>query len=255
MLTWVVPVVLVIAAGCVTEFNPATQRQETLLYSDEKEKSLGASVALQVEKKFTFNMEVDINERVERILNKIEEVSDRKDLVFTVRVIEDDEVNAFSLPGGYVYLFKGLIDIIDTDDQLAAVIGHEMAHVTAKHAMKRLQGAYGAMALEVAAMASGNVHMAAGVDLAASSLLFANSREDEFEADRLGVRYMRRAGYDPRQMKVMLGKLLAHQAKQPPRPLNYWRSHPFIPARMASADAEAKGKTEYRDYLNLTGED
>ena len=241
--------------GCSTEFNPATQRQETFLYSDEKEKSVGASVALEVEKKFKFDADVDVNERVEKIVHKIAAVCDRRDLVYTIRVIDEDEVNAFSLPGGYVYVYKGLIDRIGNDDQLAGVIGHEVGHITAKHAMKRLQAAYGATVLEGLAIATGKAAVAAGVDLTASSVLFANSREDEFEADRLGVKYMRKAGYDPRQMKLMLAKLLEYQAKQPPRPLNYWRTHPFVPERMARADAEAKGKTEYRDYLNMTGEE
>ena len=100
---------------------------------------------------------------------------------------------------------------------------------------------------------TGQGALAAGIGLTADSILFRNSREDEFQADRLGVKYMRKAGYDPMQMKRMLGKLLAKEQKGPLHPLNYWRTHPFIPARMAQADAEAKGHLEYRDYLNITG--
>jgi predicted Zn-dependent protease len=243
-------------AGCHTQFNTATHRQETLLYGDEREKSLGASAAAQVEKEFTFDTDVDINERVEKILRKIAAVCDRKDLVYTIHVVDkDDEVNAFSLPGGYVYIFKGLVDRIKNDDQLAGVIAHEVGHVTAKHAMKRLQGSYGALVLTGAAIATGSGALAAGVDLSATSLLLHNSREDEFEADRLGVKYMRLAGYDPLQMRVMLGKLLEYQSTLPRRPLSYWRTHPYIPQRMAQAEAEAKGKTDFRDYLNITGEE
>ena len=66
---------------------------------------------------------------------------------------------------------------------------------------------------------------------------------------------MTKAGYDPTQMRAMLGKLLEHQAKEPPRPLNYWRTHPFIPQRMARADQTAKGKAEFKDYLNITGDE
>lgn len=244
---------VVLLSGCASEFNTATGRQETLLYGEDKEASIGASIALQAEKELKMDNRVDINERVEKILDKITAVSDRHDLVYTIRVVDDDELNAFSLPGGYVFINRGLIEKVDNDDQLAAVIGHEVAHITAKHALKRIQGAYGATALELASALSGHGALAAGISLAANSILFKNSREDEFESDRLGVKYMRLAGYNPMEMKKMLGKLLADQMKGPTRPLNYWRTHPFIPARMSQANAAAKGHADYRDYLNITG--
>jgi len=253
--------VLAFAAGCTTEFNTATGRQETLMFGDEKEKSIGASVALEVEKVYKFDTDVDVNERAERILKRIVDVCDRQDLVYIIRIIDkddkankDNQVNAFSLPGGYVYVFKGLIELMGNDDQLAAVISHEVSHVVAKHSIKRMQGSYGALALQGLAIASGSGAAAVGVSLAADSVLFANSRADEFEADQLGIKYMKKAGYDPLQMRVMLERLLEYQNKQPRQPLSYWRTHPYIPERMARAEAEAKGKLEFRDYLNVTGE-
>lgn len=242
-------------AGCATQFNTATNRQETLLYGDDKERSIGASVAAQVEKEFTFLPDVDVNERVEGILKRIAAVCDRKDIIYTIHVVDEDEVNAFSLPGGYVYLYKGLIDRVSDDDELAGVIAHEVAHVTAKHSMKRLQGSYGALVLTGAAIATGEGALAAGADLSATSLLLRNSREDEFEADRLAVKYMKLAGFNPIKMSAMLGKLLEYQAKLPPRPRSYWRTHPFIPQRMAQAEAEAQGHVNFRQYLNITGEE
>ncbi len=247
--------VLIFLSGCSSEFNSATGRQESLMYGDEKEKNIGASVALEVEKTKKFVTEVDANERAEKILKRIVAACDRQDLVYTVRIIDDDLMNAFSLPGGYVYLYKGLMDRIENDDQLASVVAHEVAHITAKHALKRLQGAYGAMVLQGAAIASGHGGLAAGVGLAADSILFQNSREDEFEADRLGVRYMKGAGYDASQMRSMLSALLEHQMKEPLRPFSYWRTHPYIPQRMAKAAEAAKGAVEFRDYLNITGEE
>ncbi len=241
--------------GCETEYNSALHRQETLLYGDEKEKSLGASLALSIEKTVKIDTDVDINERVQKILKKIVAVCDRKELVYTIRVIDEDVMNAFSLPGGYIYIYKGLIDKMDNDDQLAGVIGHEVGHVVAKHALKRLQAAYGTTILEAAAIASSQGALAAGIDLTASSVFFLNSREDEFQADRLGVKYMKLAGYDPKQMKVMLVKLLKEQNKKGPQPMAYWRTHPYIPLRIARVDQEINGKDQFKDYLNLTGED
>ncbi len=244
-----------ILMGCETQYNAALHHQETLLYGDEKEKSIGASAALSVEKTSKINTDVDVNERVRRVLDKIVAVCDRQDLVYTIRVVDEDVMNAFSLPGGYVYIYKGLLDKMDNDDQLAGVIGHEVAHIVAKHALKRLQAAYGATILEGAAVASGHINMAAGMDLAISSVFFENSREDEFQSDRLGLKYMSLAGYDPHQMKIMLGKLLKAQTKLGLQPKSYWRSHPYIPLRIAKVDQEANGKVQFKDYLNLTGEE
>lgn len=245
---------VIFLSGCASEFNTATNRQETLMYGADKEDSIGAAVALDIEKHFKFDERVDMNLRAQKILDKIAAVCDKKDVVYTVQIIDEDDLNAFSLPGGYIYVNRGLMEKVDNDDQIAAVISHEVGHVTARHALKRLQGAYGATALEVASIFSGNGALASGVSLAANSVFFKNSREDEFEADKLGIKYMRKAGYDPLAMKPMLEKLLADENKKGPRPLTYWRTHPYIPERMAQADALAKGHVEYKAYLNITGE-
>jgi predicted Zn-dependent protease len=241
--------------GCETNYNAALHHQETLMYGDDKEINLGASVALSVERQLKINNEVDVNERVQAILKKIVAVCDRKDIIYTIRVVDEDVMNAFSLPGGYIYVYKELVDKMDNDDQLAGVIGHEVAHIVAKHALKRLQAAYGATIIEGAAVFSGQGALAAGVSLGASSLFFVNSREDEFQADRLGVKYMRLAGYDGGQMKFVLAKLLEEANKKGPQPISYWRSHPYISLRIAKVDAEANGALGFKNYLNLTGED
>lgn len=246
---------VVFFTGCHSAYNPATHKQESLMYGDEKEAAIGASVALSVEKQLKINNEVDVNERVESIFKRIVAVCDRQDIVYTIRVVDEDVMNAFSLPGGYVYIYKGLINKVDNDDELAGVIAHEVAHIVAKHAMKRIQAAYGAMILQGGAIASGNYALAAGIDLTASSVVFANSRDDEFESDRLGVKYLRLAGFKTTGMKSMLGKLLINQNKEPLRPLNYWRTHPYLPQRIARASSEASGKPEFRDYLNTVGEE
>jgi beta-barrel assembly-enhancing protease len=247
--------VCLLFVGCETNYNAALNHQETLLYNDDKERNMGASVALSIERQMKINTDVDVNERVQKILDRIVAVCDRQDIVYTIRVVDEDVMNAFSIPGGYIYLYKGLIDKMDNDDQLAGVIGHEVAHIVAKHALKRLQAAYGATLLQAGALVGGRPDMAAGVGLTASSVFFVNSREDEFQSDRLGIKYMKLAGYDPTQMKPVLEKLLAESNKRGPQPLSYWRSHPYIPMRIAKVEAEAHGKNQFKDYLNLTGEE
>jgi predicted Zn-dependent protease len=85
-------------------------------------------------------------------------------------------------------------------------------------------------------------------------MFFANSQEAEFEADRLGIKYMKAAGYDPKGMIEMLGILREQANKQPIREFSYWRTHPYLPERMAAANKEVSGSMEFKDYLNLTGE-
>jgi len=238
--------------GCITEYNLATRQQETLLYGREKEISIGESVAHKIAEKYEFVHDEEINERVEQILDRLVEVCDRKELIYFIKVIDEDIMNAVSLPGGYIYLYRGLIDRVDSDDQLAGVIAHEIAHITAKHGVKRLQAFYGAMALQVlAAETDGNLAM--GVNLALNSLFTEHSQHDEFQADELAVKYMKKAGYDPQAMVIFLEKLREEQEKYPTRKYSYWRTHPYIAQRIGIVNKEITGQIDFRGYLNLTG--
>jgi len=241
-------------SGCVSEFNLATQKEETLLYGTEKEIRIGESVAMKVEKSYEIVKDVDANERLDRIFDKIVLVCDRKELVYFVKILDDDLVNAVSLPGGYVYIFRGLLDKMENDDQIAGVIAHEIGHITAKHGMKRLQASYGAMLLQVAAVEAGGRRVSSGVSLALSSIFMEYSQKDELEADRLGIKYMRKAGYDPNEMIQVLNILKKEQEKAPIRKFSYWRTHPHIPQRMAVVNQEITGSLEFKDYLNLMGD-
>ena len=239
-------------SACITEYNVTTKKQETLIYDTDKEIKIGDSVALKLESKYKVVEDVDVNQRIERILGRIVEVCDRKNLVYFIKVLEGDEINAVSLPGGYIYIFKGLIDFVDNDDQLAGVIAHEVGHIAAKHGIKRLQNMYGAIFLQVLAQSTGNV--AGGVNLAINSLFFAYSQEDEFLADKLAVKYMKRAEFNPSEMIVFFKKLKNDNARSSIKRFSYWRTHPYLSKRIAAAKQEITGKLEFRDYLQLTEE-
>ena len=242
-------------SGCASEFNLATQQQETLIYGTDKEVSIGNALARQFDKNYEINTDVDINERVEKILDRIVAVCDRKELVYSIKVINDDVLNAVSLPGGYIYINKGLIDAVKTDDQLASVIGHEVGHITAKHAIKKLQAMYGYTLLQLGAIGGARSgQLAQGLEAAFLTLFTEFSQDDELLADKLGIKYAKKAGYDPQGMTEMLAILKAKQDKEPARPYSYWRTHPYIPQRIASANQAISGQIEFRDYLNLTGE-
>lgn len=242
-------------AGCSTEYNLATRQQETLMHSTEKEVKIGEAIAQKIEKKYELVEDVDINEKVQKILNDIVAVCDRKDILYFIKVIDDDEiVNAVSLPGGYIYLFSGLIDKVENDDQLAGVIAHEVAHIAARHSVKRLQASYGAMLLQLAAYETAGGHMASGVNIALSTIFTEYSQKDEFESDILAVKYLRKAGYNPEEMAGFLRVLDEHH-KEEIRSYSYWRTHPGLSKRIAVVNKEVTGKMEFKDYLNLTGEE
>ncbi|MFH0754616.1 MAG: Maf family nucleotide pyrophosphatase [Candidatus Omnitrophota bacterium] len=251
------------ASGCggvMTNFNPATDAQETTVYSTDREVQIGAAVARELEKEFKVVDDAALNARADRITEKIVNVCDRKELVYITRVVEEKDlkgekplVNAVSLPGGYVYVFKGLMDYIKDDDQLAAVIAHEVAHITARHSIKRLQASYGSLALAAGAMVAAP-QAAGGVMAMMESMFLAYSQDDEIQTDALGVKYMKAAGFDPRGMTAMLEQLQAYDRKQPIRPKMYGRTHPYVHQRIASADRMIKGELSFRDYIRLTGE-
>ena len=228
--------------GCTTEYNLATQREETLLIDTPKEVRIGEKVSAKIEAKYKINTEVDINERVERVFKRLVAVVDRQDIVYFIKIIEDDDVfNAISLPGGYIYLFTGLIDKIEGDDQLAGVIAHELGHIAAKHSVKRIQASYGAMALQLASTQTKKSEVAGGVGIALTSLFLEHSQKAEFEADRLSIKYMKKAGFDAEQMISFL-KIMKKEGDKKLRRYSYWRTHPHVSERIGVVGQEIKGK-------------
>ena len=118
--------------------------------------------------------------------------------------------------------------------------------------MKRLQASYGAMFLQILASQT-NASVAGGTNAAINTLFSAHSQKDEIEADKLSLKYLEKAGYNPVQMIEMLKRLKEEHDKAPIKRFGYLRSHPYISKRISAANTELKGKMEFRDYLNLTG--
>jgi MAF protein len=248
-------VLLFSLGGCNTEYNIATEKQEALFYSTQKEVNLGDSLSREFEKKYKPLLDVAAQERVQSIGKKLAAVCDRKELIYHFKIVDDKEVNALSLPGGYVYVNKGLLDKVKNDDELAGVIAHEVGHIVAKHSVKQMQAMWGYSLLTVLAARSANPDFAQGADVAFGSIFLGYSREDESEADKLAVKYLRKAGYDPKAMVSFLETLQEVHQKERDRPFTYWRSHPYISQRIAQVRAEITGKMEFDDYLNLKGEE
>ena len=242
----------VFLSGCSTEYNVVTGKEETYYYSTDKEVAMGRAIAEQVEKEYKFADDPLIQKRVEDIGKRIAAVCDRKEIDYHFYVLEDDEVNAVSLPGGYVYVNKGLIDKIANDDELAGVIAHEVGHIVARHSIKKLQAMQGYSILRLlVAVSPGSAQVGNAADLAFLELLTGYSREDELLADQLGVRYEKLAGYDPRGMIHFLEKLQEVHRREPLRPKSYFKTHPYVPDRIRVVKQELGEDISFKDYINI----
>lgn len=252
----VVYIALIIAlSGCVTqEYNAATGKEDIMLVSTDKEINMGRSIAESIERNPEITLDPDplMTERVREVGKRIAAVSERQEVNYTFRVIDKDEVNAFSLPGGYIFIFKGLVDKVDTDDELASVIAHEVAHVVARHSVKRLQGELGYSILQILMVATGSAkgQDIGRIDNAFGQLIMSYSREDEALADRLAVKYLKKAGFDPMAMLSFLKKLQEVSKKEPIRPYRDYRSHPYIADRIRMVKQELTGEVDFNDYMN-----
>jgi len=206
---------LLLVAACSA--NPATGKQSfTAFMSPEKELQVGAEEHPKILKQFggAFT-DKSWNAYVRDIGLELASYSEMPELPWTFTVLNDTQVNAFALPGGYVYITRGLLALASDEAEMAGVLSHEIGHVTARHTAQRYSSTVatnlGIQVLGVLTQAAGvggaeNI-AAVGAELALKSY----SREQELESDMLGVRYLARAGYDPDAMASFFEKLSAHQ--------------------------------------------
>ncbi len=233
----ILPVAL---SACATIYNPATQRQETVL-STSVESALGtvARIQMGLTSLKMGRVEPEQFERVQRIGQRIARVSDRQDLQYQFGVIRDKELNAFTLPGGTIYVYTGILDLAD-EEELASVIGHEMGHAAARHAAKHLQADLGfTLILQVAGAAGATPEAARMADSLYTLFSRGFSRQDELEADRLALRYMSRAGFQPEGLIRFFEKMQKEHPEDPLAKGWVWQStHPLTSERIAQAKKE-----------------
>ncbi|PIV38882.1 MAG: hypothetical protein COS29_05535 [Candidatus Omnitrophica bacterium CG02_land_8_20_14_3_00__42_8] len=246
--------IMSVVSGCATqEYNTATGKEDIIFIDTQKEVNMGKSIAESIEKSKEIKLDPDplMTERVNEVGQRIASISGRKEVKYTFRVIDKDDVNAFALPGGYVFIFKGLVDKVSKDDELAAVIAHEIAHVVARHSIKRLQGGVGYNILQILMAVTGGGRSDAGrIDAAFGQLMMSYSREDEALADKLAVKYLKEAGYDPWAVVSLLKKLQDADKAEPIRPYTSYRSHPYVADRIRMVKKELSGEVDFNDYMN-----
>lgn len=214
----VVCALLVSLAACST--NPATGRSSfTALMGAEDEKRIGAEEHPKLVQQFGgAYSDRELNAYVNKIGQALAAGTETPGLGYSFTVLDDEQINAFALPGGYVHVTRGLIALASNEAELAGVLAHEMGHVTARHSAERYsQSVVAGMGAAILG-AAGAVAGVPGVgDLAgygAQAALQSYSRDQELEADKLGIRYMARAGYDPGAMASFFKKMDAYTQLQ-----------------------------------------
>ena len=223
----------------------------------DKEVALGRQLAAEVDREAKFVDDPVVTEYVNRVGQNIVLHSDAK-VPFTIKVIDSDEVNAFALPGGFFYVNKGLILAADNEAELAGVMAHETGHVCARHAMEnQTKGTIAQIGLLAGSIFLGGLGGYAILNGAQFGTLLGFmkfSRENEAEADRLGVQYLYAAGYDPTAMSAMFEKLEGKEKKKPGTMSRLFASHPQPADRMEASRELVARFPEREEYVLDTSE-
>ncbi|NET55834.1 MAG: M48 family metalloprotease [Symploca sp. SIO2E6] len=198
--------------------------------SDNQEVQLGRQINQQlVRQEVRLYRNQQVNRYVNQIGQRLVQYSERTEIPYTFQVVDDPSVNAFATMGGFVYLNTGLLTEADNEAEVASVVAHEIAHIVARHSIKQIREAAIANGLTAVAGLDRNVAIQLGVELA---LRRPNSRKDEFEADKLGLENLTRAGYAPYGMVSFMEKLLNAGASVP----EFLSTHPATPQRIKALE-------------------
>jgi predicted Zn-dependent protease len=243
------PLGLVVAlAGCAV--NPVSGRPEVVLISTSQERELGRVAAKQVEASMGFVDEPRLTAYVRDVGARVATHSPYTGIEYTFNVVDIAEPNAFALPGGYVYVSRGLLALMSSEDELAGVIGHEVGHVAARHAVRRVShaapiGVASGVGAAVAGMVSpvlGDV--VSGVGSLSNELILAPyDRDQEREADHIGAELSAKAGWDPNALAAYLRTLeretqLGNDGAS--NGLSFFATHPPLPERVENVTAFAR---------------
>ena len=194
---------LVMAACSV---NPATGKRQINMIGEEQEIQMGKEADAQIVASMGLYDDAETQAYVSRLGKELAAHSERPNLPWTFRVVDDPTVNAFALPGGYIYITRGIMTHLTSEAELVGVLGHEIGHVTARHSVNQMSKAQlaniGLVGASIfAPEAAQSFGQLAGAGLQLAFLKF--SRDDERQADELGLRYMTQNNYDPREMATV----------------------------------------------------
>jgi predicted Zn-dependent protease len=228
--------------ACAT--NPVTGKKQLVLISEAQEIEMGRAADKDVIASIGLYPDDGLQQYVQGLGSRIASTTERPGLPWTFRVVDDASVNAFAIPGGFVYVTRGIMTHLNSEAELTAVLGHEIGHVTARHSVSQMSKQQLAQVGLVAGMVLSPEFAQFG-DLAQTGLglLFLKfSRSDESQADQLGFKYMLAGGYDPRKMQSVFRMLEGvTQQEQAGRLPQWMSSHPNPENREAWAAKSVAG--------------
>ena len=237
---WVIIIILIVLIFPACGINPVTRRRELNIFSEQREISLGRNAYYSVVEQFGLYDNDELQKYVDKVGQRLVEVSDRNSIPYEFHVVDSPILNAFALPGGYIFITRGLLAELENEAQLASVLGHEIGHVCGRHSVTQLSEALGYQLLTLAAIAAPGTREMAPVTAALfQSITLGYSREKEFEADSMGIAYMYRADYDPMEASSFL-KHLSRMSQGPAGYSIYSSTHPDIFDRISAARNNAK---------------
>ncbi|GAA5445653.1 beta-barrel assembly-enhancing protease [Microbulbifer sp. NBRC 101763] len=203
---WLASALVAVGAGCA--FNPATKSPDLVLMSEGKEISIGKEMHEKLIESTPIYQDPILTAYVSHVGQKVAAASDRPDLKYHFTIIDSQDINAFALPGGYVYINRGLLTYLHSEAEMAAVLAHEIGHITARHAVRQKTAATGASVASVlSVLVTGSGVVGDVANLYSTAAVKGYGREMELEADRFGAQYMFNAGYDPQAMINVIGLL------------------------------------------------
>lgn len=254
-------VALTVLSGCAT--NPVTGKKDFVMMSEEQELALGQQVAEQVKSRYQPYEDEELQEYLSKLGEELAANSHRNNLIFRFSLVDDPLVNAFAVPGGYIYITRGILAYMNSEAELAGVVGHEIGHVTARHSVRsQAKAQMAGLAGILAAVASGNRSIADAANVLGTTFVRGYGRAYELEADRLGAEYLASNQYDADDMLKVVGILKNHEEFEkkraeaegrPPRAYHgVFATHPENDKRLQEVVAAAK---EFQSVSGNRGKD
>ncbi|MBN2467855.1 MAG: M48 family metalloprotease [Deltaproteobacteria bacterium] len=232
--------ILLLVIGCAV--NPATKERELMIVSEDQEFRIGQGVDKQLREEMGVYLELpDLRALVKEVVENLGRNSDRPHLIYRVEIVDTPDFNAFAVPGGFVYVHRGLLERMNSVDELASVLGHEIAHVAARHSAAQISKAQlmNIGLLGVAVATKGAVQDYGQLINMGAALAFNKfSRDDEREADYFGTQYLTLAGYNPRASIEVMKHIQRLETREPSTVEVWFMTHPPTSERLVNLNHE-----------------